>query len=322
MRCRVSLPTPASRFSIFLLGCLSALLALNLNPANGAVLNSSTTNTSLINPGGGSDSGWIDCGVDSVIVGFRWSGGNSASSPYSFYCRSLNANGTIPSDQSTVSNTTQKTLFYSNSGSNVEWCAPGTVAIGVRHSGWSSFALVCKSPPELTDTANVSRTISSPTDRLCASTSVMIGMGRWTGAWLDSLYGVCRNFAYFSLTYKANSGTGTVPATQTQSSIGGSLTVATWSGTRTGFIFSGWNTAANGSGTTYAINQSVTPTSNLTLYARWLTACSPTTSYGGGNQVMTFAAGSSCAYVVPAGVTSIDLLVVGGGRSSGESISR
>lgn len=75
----------------------------------------------------------------------------------------------------------------------------------------------------------------------------------------------------------------------------------------------GWNTTSTGSGTTYQPDSSITPTASLTLYAYWLPNCAPTTSYGGGNQVMTFASGSSCAYTVPAGVTSIDVLVVGGG---------
>ena len=39
--------------------------------------------------------------------------------------------------------------------------------------------------------------------------------------------------------------------------------------TRTGFVFNGWNTAANGSGTYYADGATVTLLDDLTLYAQW-----------------------------------------------------
>ena len=39
--------------------------------------------------------------------------------------------------------------------------------------------------------------------------------------------------------------------------------------TRSGYSFSGWNTSANGSGTSYSDRQSITISANLTLYAQW-----------------------------------------------------
>lgn len=41
--------------------------------------------------------------------------------------------------------------------------------------------------------------------------------------------------------------------------------------TRSGFIFTGWNTAADGSGTSYAPGAVLTLTNNITLYAQWTT---------------------------------------------------
>ena len=38
---------------------------------------------------------------------------------------------------------------------------------------------------------------------------------------------------------------------------------------RTGYTFTGWNTAANGSGTSYAAGASYKAAANLTLYAQW-----------------------------------------------------
>lgn len=50
---------------------------------------------------------------------------------------------------------------------------------------------------------------------------------------------------------------------------GSSLTLKDNTFTRSGYTFSGWNTAAGGSGTAYASGQTVTPASNLLLYAQW-----------------------------------------------------
>jgi len=38
---------------------------------------------------------------------------------------------------------------------------------------------------------------------------------------------------------------------------------------KSGYTLRSWNTAANGSGTSYALGQSVTLSTSLTLYARW-----------------------------------------------------
>lgn len=47
---------------------------------------------------------------------------------------------------------------------------------------------------------------------------------------------------------------------------------------RSGFSFSGWNTQADGNGTNYTPGDSITPSSNITLYAKWTAAPSPTPS--------------------------------------------
>ena len=74
------------------------------------------------------------------------------------------------------------------------------------------------------------------------------------------------------ITYNANSATsGTVPNEAIVPG-GTALTAATNTGTlaRTNYTFSGWNTAANGSGTTYAVGSTTfIPTANTTLYAQW-----------------------------------------------------
>jgi PKD domain/Listeria-Bacteroides repeat domain (List_Bact_rpt)/Bacterial Ig domain len=61
------------------------------------------------------------------------------------------------------------------------------------------------------------------------------------------------------------------------------LTLATNSGNlvKTGSTFAGWNTAANGTGTDYAVGATYTANAAVTLYAKWTTASTYTISYNG-----------------------------------------
>jgi uncharacterized repeat protein (TIGR02543 family) len=87
-----------------------------------------------------------------------------------------------------------------------------------------------------------------------------------TAVWIASTY---------AISYNGNGATGgTVPASGTFTT-GGSYTAATNSGTlvKTGFTFDGWNTNANGTGTSYAVGATtVTTTADLILYAKWSAA--------------------------------------------------
>ncbi len=75
----------------------------------------------------------------------------------------------------------------------------------------------------------------------------------------------------YTVSYDANGATsGTAPASQTKTH-GIDLTLATNSGNlaKTGYNFSGWNTAADGSGTHYAEGATYSTNANLSLYAEW-----------------------------------------------------
>jgi uncharacterized repeat protein (TIGR02543 family) len=88
----------------------------------------------------------------------------------------------------------------------------------------------------------------------------------------------------YTVTYNGNGSTGgSVPADQTKT-YDVSLTLQTNSGTLTKGTdnFSGWNTAADGSGTSYAAGASYTANAGTTLYAKW-TAASGGGSGGGGS---------------------------------------
>ena len=77
----------------------------------------------------------------------------------------------------------------------------------------------------------------------------------------------------YVVSYNANTATsGSVPVNNIVSLTGGTLTLATNSGTlaKTNYTFSGWNTAADGSGTTYAEGATTfKPSADTTLYAQW-----------------------------------------------------
>ena len=71
----------------------------------------------------------------------------------------------------------------------------------------------------------------------------------------------------YTITYNANNGSG-APSSQTKVQ-NVDLTLSTTVPTRSGYYFAGWNTSANGSGTSYAAGAVYSENSNVTLYAQW-----------------------------------------------------
>ena len=82
----------------------------------------------------------------------------------------------------------------------------------------------------------------------------------------DTLYAVWKANTY-TVSYNANGGSG-APASQTKT-YGVSLTLSAVVPTRAGHTFLGWNTKADGSGTSYAAGGSYTANAAATLYAQW-----------------------------------------------------
>ena len=73
----------------------------------------------------------------------------------------------------------------------------------------------------------------------------------------------------YTVTFNANSGSGTVPNPITVD-VGSSVTLPNENGlSRTGYAFADWNTNAYGTGTNYNVGELFTPVSNTTLYAQW-----------------------------------------------------
>jgi uncharacterized repeat protein (TIGR02543 family) len=77
------------------------------------------------------------------------------------------------------------------------------------------------------------------------------------------------NVAQYTVTYNANGGSGTVPASQTVNNGSSVIVAGQGSLTRSGYTFTGWNTSTYGSGTDYNAGSSLTVYENTTLYAQW-----------------------------------------------------
>ena len=81
----------------------------------------------------------------------------------------------------------------------------------------------------------------------------------------------------FTVTYDANTGTGTPPTSTSGTgalSVAGSLSTPGIS--RTGYTFAGWNTRADGTGVAYAPGSTILPVANTTLFAVWNVTPTPT----------------------------------------------
>ena len=78
----------------------------------------------------------------------------------------------------------------------------------------------------------------------------------------------------YATTYNANGSTSGSAPSSTSNAFGATITVANNTGSlaRTGYTLAGWNTLANGTGTSYILNsgQYTQGASNLTLYAEWV----------------------------------------------------
>jgi uncharacterized repeat protein (TIGR02543 family) len=79
------------------------------------------------------------------------------------------------------------------------------------------------------------------------------------------------NVSTYTLTYHANGGIGTVPASKmvnrgTNVSVSGQGSLG-----YTGKFFDGWNTKADGRGTSYSADEKITVIKSIILYAQWIT---------------------------------------------------
>ena len=76
----------------------------------------------------------------------------------------------------------------------------------------------------------------------------------------------------YTVTYDANGGTGTMTDSNSPYFAGSTVTTKTNTYVKGGYEFTGWNTKADGSGTSYAEGAEFTLNENTTLYAQWTVA--------------------------------------------------
>jgi len=85
-----------------------------------------------------------------------------------------------------------------------------------------------------------------------------------------TLYAQWSAIPTYAVTYDGNNADGGTTPTETNQASGATFAAQTNTFTRTGYTFVGWNTQANGGGTSYAEGATVTmPSGALTLYAQW-----------------------------------------------------
>lgn len=99
----------------------------------------------------------------------------------------------------------------------------------------------------------------------------------------------------YTVSYNANGGTGTAPATQTGAP---SYTAAANTFSRSGYTFKNWNTKADGTGVAYAPGSTIT--TNATLYAQWTAVVSTIPVANSASEMVGCAYGDTlivgCAY--------------------------
>ena len=116
---------------------------------------------------------------------------------------------------------------------------------------------------------------------------------------------VIQNDSSYTVTYNGNGNTGaggTVPTDGNLYLPGATVTVLGNSGglVKAGYVFAGWNTKADGSGTTYTQGQTFTMgTSNVTLYAVWSKSLYVTN--GSNNSISAYTIGSGGALTAISG---------------------
>lgn len=172
----------------------------------------------------------------------------------------------------TATTITYKATLYVNINSSVTASYSGTLNIGgTTYTG--SCETVFMEGNTVTCVSTKTKTFAKGATATTATIKggVRSSNGSWTGATVTASATVTiPALAPATITFDANGGSGTVP-TAISTYVGVANTIPSNSLTRTGYTFNGWNTASDGSGTTYATDSTITPTGDVTLYAQWQT---------------------------------------------------
>ena len=203
-------------------------------------------------------------------TGYTFTGWNTAA----------NGSGTAYAANDTITNITANVDLYAQWEKNytLEYYDGDTKLDGTQTAAYSdSFGGIAITKNDLSSTAT--KTFLGWADAKDAtakqySKGDMVPKAKFdTTTHVAKVYAVWQDNTY-TVTYHANGGTGTdyttAPITGGDSHTVLANSNANLGYTRTGYTFTGWNTAANGSGTAYAANDTITNiTANVDLYAQW-----------------------------------------------------
>jgi uncharacterized repeat protein (TIGR02543 family) len=130
-----------------------------------------------------------------------------------------------------------------------------------------------------------------------SGTNYVAGSGSFAIGANTTLYATWTAATTYSVTYDGNgASTGTVPTDAAAYLGGATATAAANSGnlTKTGYTFDGWNTAADGSGTSYvAGSDSFAVSADTTIYAKWTAVPVPVNGACGGSHGQSFGSAPS-----------------------------
>ncbi|MEY4451604.1 MAG: hypothetical protein RLZZ380_725, partial [Actinomycetota bacterium] len=171
-----------------------------------------------------------------------------------------------------ISTLTPQTITAPNPGDQTWGGSSSTITVSPTSTSGLTVSLFSLNPSVCTVSGFVI-TIVGPGN--CTIRNSQSGNGTYSSAPLvEYTFAVSAPSSSYTITYFGNGASGgSAPADTTGS---GSVTLATNSGNleNTGFTFDGWNTQANGGGTTYAAGAQYNLTANVSLYAKW-TAVAP-----------------------------------------------
>jgi uncharacterized repeat protein (TIGR02543 family) len=249
-------------------------------PDGGADWNNGS-NTTVSDPTGVPSAGtWYVYARSVTSTGFTTTDtGNTATSSYSEWSPNPGFQFTVvaPNLQTpTILSASQSgpggTLTVNVSGGGptwqIYWTGPSTPGNTVTPDGTSSTTtIVDNTGAPLTGTYYVYAR-SALTESTYGS-SYSTAPSQYISSWSTGYQYVVTATRY--LYYDANGGSG-APTTQTgtDSGSGATLTISNTTPTRSGYTFNGWNTNSSGTGTNYSSGASITLTSDVTLYAKWI----------------------------------------------------
>ncbi|MDD3338942.1 MAG: FctA domain-containing protein [Lachnospiraceae bacterium] len=141
--------------------------------------------------------------------------------------------------------------------------ADGTVKLGIMTP--DTYRIIEESAPAPYDPGTVAYT-SAGGASVTADGHFTVVANEATGR-----LAIATNAKAYTVTYDANGGTGTLadPNSPYAENAAWSPLTPVGSISRDGYLFTGWNTEAGGSGTTYDVGSTYTITGNVTLYAQW-----------------------------------------------------